>query len=436
MDRARSVSGDRRFTAVIGPQPRSGSAHLQCLRRAPSARFVEIVKQVRQTEAGHQYPSAAPSRAEIPGDVPQKCPQAQSRNQPKQAASKIDLKRPLIEACRNYPLFDGRQPFAVHQFFLSIIESRTAQHCNGTKEKKAGGIPVQFRILPLRDAFLRLTQTIIRPEERRALPVENGTSGCQCCVFMKRGPSSSLTLPHWSSRGMLKEDMRNARPAWEFRWLVVTIVLAAAVPGLLRSSGTQTFSVKVHDVMGSPVRGAEARLLSIERVYVIKAKADGELRFNDVVPGVYELEVSANGFRPRNHSDLRIPSGDSLAIEVTLDHAPIPDHCGYVNTVDYEALGGKTRILSGHVIYEDTGKSLTGVKIELLDTSSNTENGATVSDRNGDFAFRDLPAGRYSVRASKSGYESTEITRFLVPRENPTVLRLGLDKRGHMDVCQ
>jgi hypothetical protein len=110
--------------------------------------------------------------------------------------------------------------------------------------------------------------------------------------------------------------------------------------------------------------GAKARLLSIERVYEVKAKADGDLQFNSVVPGIYELEVSANGFRRRNHSDLRIPIG-SQAIEVTLDHAPIPDHCGYANTVDYEAVGGNARILSGHVIYEDTGKGLTGVKIAL-----------------------------------------------------------------------
>ena len=92
--------------------------------------------------------------------------------------------------------------------------------------------------------------------------------------------------------------------------------------------------------------------------------------------------------------------------------------------------------MSGHVIYEDTGKGLADVRIELLNTSSNPEYAAMVSDRSGDFAFRDLPPGRYSVRGSKSGYEPTEMTRFLVPRENLTVLRLSLDKRGHMHVCQ
>lgn len=90
----------------------------------------------------------------------------------------------------------------------------------------------------------------------------------------------------------------------------------------------------------------------------------------------------------------------------------------------------------GYVIYEDTGKGISGVKIELINAASYTKIGATVSGPNGNFAFGDLPAGHYTVRASKNAYEPTEITEFLVPRENLTILHLGLDKRGHMHICQ
>jgi len=141
--------------------------------------------------------------------------------------------------------------------------------------------------------------------------------------------------------------MLNTHPAREFRWLAATIVLAAAVPGLLRSSGTPTLTVEVHDVMGSRVREAKARLLSIERVYEMKAKADGTLQFNGIVPGVYELEVSANGFRLLKHSNLTIDVGDAQTIEVTLNLAPVPDHCGYANTVDYEDVWGGSQDLVG-----------------------------------------------------------------------------------------
>jgi hypothetical protein len=115
-------------------------------------------------------------------------PKAQSRDQSEQAASKIDLKRPLIEACRSYPLFDGRQPFAVHQLFL--IDNRRPHRTALQRHlrEKAGGTPVQFRILPLRNAFLRSTQAMIVrllwTSRRRVLVALNGricvtTEGCR-----------------------------------------------------------------------------------------------------------------------------------------------------------------------------------------------------------------------------------------------------------------
>jgi carboxypeptidase family protein len=225
----------------------------------------------------------------------------------------------------------------------------------------------------------------------------------------------------------------NIRAAFESRRLAAAIVFVTAAPGLLRSFESQTFTVAVHDVSGSRVSGAKARLLSLDRVIEVKAKAAGELQFNGVIPGTYDLEVSANGFRRRVYPDLRIPSSDSQPMQVVLN--PETQRCGYVNTLDYEAFRPEASILSGYVIYEDTGKGISGVKIEL-NGASGTKIGATVSGPNGKFAFPGLPAGRYSVRASKNAYEPTEIAQMFVPRENLTILHLGLDKRGHMHICQ
>lgn len=178
----------------------------------------------------------------------------------------------------------------------------------------------------------------------------------------------------------------NIRAAFESRRLVATFVFVAAVPGLLRSLVNQTITVAVHDVFGSQIPGAKARLLCLDRVFEVKAKGDGELRFNGVVPGTYDLEVSANGFRQRVYRDLVIPSSDSQSTDVVLNHASQPDHCGYVNTVDYEAVRPEARILSGFVISEDTGKGISGVKIELINAASDTKIGATVSGPNRNFA--------------------------------------------------
>jgi hypothetical protein len=225
----------------------------------------------------------------------------------------------------------------------------------------------------------------------------------------------------------------NIRAASGSRRRAAAIVFVAAIPGLLRSFEDQTFTVAVHDVTGSRISGAKARLLSLDRVFEVKAKADGELQFNGVIPGTYDLDVSANGFRRRVYPDLRIPSSSPQAMDVVLN--PETQNCGCVNTLDYEAFRPEASILSGYITYEDTGKGISGVKIEL-NAASGTKIGATASGPNGNFAFHDLPAGRYSVRASKTAYEPTEIMQLLVPLENLTILHLGLDKRGHMHICQ
>jgi len=174
----------------------------------------------------------------------------------------------------------------------------------------------------------------------------------------------------------------------------------------------------------------------MDRVFEAKAKADGELQFAGIVPGIYDLEISASGFGRRIFPDLRAPGSDQ-PLDVSFDHPPYqPDHCGHMNTVDYEARGLGGRTLSGYVIYEDTGNGISGVTIQVINAGSGVTIGATVSGSHGVFAIHDLPAGRYNVRASKKAYYPAEMTQFLVPRENMTILHLSLDKRGHNHLCQ
>jgi hypothetical protein len=217
---------------------------------------------------------------------------------------------------------------------------------------------------------------------------------------------------------------------------LTTSVFLVALPCLLLSVENQTLTVRVHDVSGLQVRGATARLLSVDRVFEAKAKADGALQFAGIVPGTYDLEVSASGFGRRIFPDLRV-AGSDQPLDVSFDHPlHLPDHCGHMNTVDYEARGLDGRTLSGYVIYEDTGKGISGVHIEVINAESGVTMGATVSGSHGVFAIHDLPAGRYNVRASKNAYDPAEITQFFVPRENMTILHLSLDKRGHNHICQ
>jgi hypothetical protein len=219
--------------------------------------------------------------------------------------------------------------------------------------------------------------------------------------------------------------------------LLVAIVVAVVVPIELRCYYEgRTISVVVHDVAGSVVLGARARLLSVDRVLQVDAEANGEMQFKGTVPGKYDLEVSASGFRKRIYRDLVISSSDSMPIDVVLGVGIQPDHCGYLNTLEYVTVKPEAKIFSGHVIDEDSGKGVGSVRIDLSNAGEGTMARSITSDRSGNFSFLDLPPGRYSVHAFKNGYWPTELEQFLVPRENLAILHLGLDKKGHLHICE
>jgi hypothetical protein len=208
------------------------------------------------------------------------------------------------------------------------------------------------------------------------------------------------------------------------------------VPALLPSFESGTLAEVVRDVTGSPVSGAKARLLSLDRVYEVRSTSDGAFLFSNIVPGIYDLEVSAPGFRSQIMTAVRIPEGDAQLAGISLTLASVPDHCGFVTTVNYEALRPNSMVLSGHVVDEDSGKALGRVRVEVFGAASGTAVAATDSGPEGNFAFSDLPPGHYKVRATRKTYEPIELAAFIVPRENLTVLRFAIDKHGHMHICE
>jgi hypothetical protein len=208
------------------------------------------------------------------------------------------------------------------------------------------------------------------------------------------------------------------------------------VPALLPSFQTGTLAEVVRDVTGSPVSGARARLLSLDRVYEVRSSSNGAILFSNIVPGIYDLEVSAPGFRSQIMTAVRIPEGDAQLAGISLTLASVPDHCGFVTTVNYEAQRPNSMVLSGHVVDEDSGKGLDRVRVQVLDAASGTAVAAIDSGPDGNFAFNDLPPGNYKVRASRRTYEPIELAAFIVPRENVTVLRFAIDKHSHMHICQ
>lgn len=60
-------------------------------------------------------------------------------------------------------------------------------------------------------------------------------------------------------------------------------------------------------------------------------------------------------------------------------------------------------VISGHIIEKGTEASLPYATILIVETGQ-----GTVSDENGEFVFKKIPAGKYTLRVQLLGYETQE----------------------------
>ena len=197
----------------------------------------------------------------------------------------------------------------------------------------------------------------------------------------------------------------------------------------------QTQIVVVHDTSGYALPHANVRFLSTDRAFQAQADVRGVAIFSDMTPGIYDVEVSVPGFRTQTIPRLNFPAINAEPLDVTLHIANQPDHCGFVNTADYFSPAPGAQ-LSGRAIDQDSSSGLGRVKLQLLKPGSKVEVSSLLSDREGNFSFANIEAGRYDIHASKHGWRATALENFLVPRGNSTMLTIGLDRIGHLHICQ
>ncbi|MFM2387765.1 MAG: hypothetical protein RL660_2522 [Bacteroidota bacterium] len=81
----------------------------------------------------------------------------------------------------------------------------------------------------------------------------------------------------------------------------------------------------------------------------------------------------------------------------------------------------QTGIITGKVLDGKTGLPLGGDSIVLIETSA-----TVVSDQNGVFVFRKLPAGNYSVKCSHKGYQEKIVTDIAVKDNENTEISVSL----------
>ncbi len=221
------------------------------------------------------------------------------------------------------------------------------------------------------------------------------------------------------------------------------VLVLISVPAVSLDSGL-AFVGTVTDRFQKPVPTAVATLSSIDRVLQTHVSADGQFRFENVPPGVYDLETKAHGFvRQRDVVDLfRCGSfgrkAPPLAIILQLPTS-VPDieECGPQDSIVYSSFDSKRPQLAGIVQSYDKRKPLGRVEVTLARVDDPQMTYRTRSDDHGRFQFESLAAGRYSLRISLHGYLLPERKQVLVPRENNVTVDTSLvrdDKK--LIVCQ
>jgi hypothetical protein len=221
------------------------------------------------------------------------------------------------------------------------------------------------------------------------------------------------------------------------------VLVLISVPAVSLDSGL-AFVGTVTDRFQKPVPTAVATLSSIDRVLQTHVSADGQFRFENVPPGVYDLETKAHGFvRQRaavdlSGADLSGAKAPPLAIVLQLQTS-VPDieECLPQDSIVYSSFDSKRPQLDGIVRSYDKRKPLGRAEVTLARVDDPQITSRTRSDDHGRFQFESLAAGRYNLRISVHGYLLPEPKQLLVPRENNVTVDTSLvrdDKK--LIVCQ
>jgi hypothetical protein len=112
-----------------------------------------------------------------------------------------------------------------------------------------------------------------------------------------------------------------------FLFLTAILVLASPDAGLSfpqDSPGTVSGVVKDHD--GAVVEGARVLLIQTQQAVLRSTQTgtDGRFRFEDVLPGTYEIRISRADFSSQRVS-IQIHAGESADTPITLGFKPLTD---------------------------------------------------------------------------------------------------------------
>jgi hypothetical protein len=150
------------------------------------------------------------------------------------------------------------------------------------------------------------------------------------------------------------------------------------------------------------------------------------------------MDISHPGFvKQQRHIDLR---GDAVLppVSIILEVGPMPDMetCGSHATLKYSPPSPAPSRLSGAIRDFESKTPVANARVTVSPAGKQPVTLETRSDKRGEFAFQNLPVGRYDVRISRPHYWSEDVKGLLLPRDNGVSIEVTILQLDRMIACQ
>ncbi|MDH3493918.1 MAG: carboxypeptidase-like regulatory domain-containing protein, partial [Acidobacteriota bacterium] len=184
-----------------------------------------------------------------------------------------------------------------------------------------------------------------------------------------------------------------------------------------RITGENGIKGSVSDQVGALIPGAGIKVRRKGTDFGIEFKTEptGEFSLSDIEPGVYELEVSADGFETKSVRSLVVNKNEVVYLAIRLTSGPV-EMMGDITVAIHTNLG--VRIL------DQNGAVLPGAALSVQNRDLEAKR-LFISDVQGEIATY-LDPGVYDLTITMDGFETKRIRNFVIDSDKPVQINVEL----------